>query len=225
MRKTGTLVIAVILVTSLIGYSQGMDGFIESESVVPTSSFSAGEIQKPHKSSGKPAGSVNSGILMKQTERSSAGELVQPINADEIKGGSESSSVSASSKKQTKKKQPKKSAKPKKKAKKKKKSKKKKTAYDAPYNTSKIIADAKAYGKSIGMTWSEPLTKDNCSWEAPGATSPTLSGKRLKKAIRSSIKRIKKLQKDNGYQPGEFHFKVLLESAGGGEYAIYFLMG
>jgi hypothetical protein len=219
MRKTGTLVIAVILAISLIGCSQEMS--IRDNSWAKASSFSAGEI-----SSGKSAGSANSEILMKQTEESSAGELARPMNADEIKGGSESSSVSASPNKQTKKKQPKKSAKPKKKAKKKKKSKKKKkTAYDAPYNTSKIISDAKAYGKSIGMTWSEPLTKDNCSWEAPIQTSSVLKGKRLKKAIKSGIRRVKKLQADNEYRPGEFHFKLYLEPIADGEYSLYFLMG
>jgi hypothetical protein len=100
-----------------------------------------------------------------------------------------------------------------------------KTAYDAPYDTARILADARAYGESIGMTWSGPLTVDNCSWEAPGATSSTLSGERLKTAIEGRIARIKKLQTDNEYQPGEFHFKVLLESQGNGEYTIYFLMG
>jgi hypothetical protein len=123
---------------------------------------------------------------------------------------------------ETSKNKPKKSKKPKAK---KPKPKKTKTAYDSPYDTARIIADAKAYGESIGMTWSDPLTKGNCSWEAPGATSPTLSGKRLKSAIRSSIRRIKKLQKDNGYRPGEFHFKVTFEPAKSGEYTIYFLMG
>jgi hypothetical protein len=99
-----------------------------------------------------------------------------------------------------------------------------KTAYDAPYDTATIIADAKSYGESIGMTWSEPLTVDNCSWEAPGTTSATLSGERLKTAIEGRIARIKKLQTDNGYQLGEFHFKVLL-IPNGSEYTIYFLMG
>jgi hypothetical protein len=100
-----------------------------------------------------------------------------------------------------------------------------KTAYDAPYDTAAIIADAKAYGESIGMTWSEPLTVDNCSWEAPGATSSTLSGERLKTAIEGRIARIKKLQGDNEYQPGEFHFKVVFEPQGNGEHTIHFLMG
>jgi hypothetical protein len=75
------------------------------------------------------------------------------------------------------------------------------------------------------MTWSASLTPDNCSWEAPGATSATLSGERLKAAIESSIRRIKKLQEDNEYQPGEFHSKVVFEPKGSGEYTIYFLMG
>ncbi|GHT83996.1 hypothetical protein FACS18947_0760 [Bacteroidia bacterium] len=100
-----------------------------------------------------------------------------------------------------------------------------KTAYDAPYDTAQIIAEAKAYGESIGMTWSAPLTKDNCSWEAPIQTSSVLSGERLKAAIESGIRRVKKLQADNEYQPGEFHFQLYLEPFGNGEYSLYFLMG
>ena len=102
---------------------------------------------------------------------------------------------------------------------------KSKTAYDAPYDTAQIIADARAYGESIGMTWSEPLTVDNCSWEAPGTTSTTLSGDRLKAGIENGIRRVKKLQADNEYQPGEFHFKLLLVPQENGEYTIYWLMG
>jgi hypothetical protein len=60
---------------------------------------------------------------------------------------------------------------------------------------------------------------------APGATSPVISGKRLKKAIQSSIRRIKKLQNDNDYQPGEFLFKLHFEPVDDGEYKLYFLMG
>jgi hypothetical protein len=100
-----------------------------------------------------------------------------------------------------------------------------KSAYDAPYDTATIVANARAYGEGIGMTWSGSLNKNNCSWEAPGTTSATLSGERLRSAIESGIQRVKKLQQSNGYGAGEFHFKVVLESAGGGEYAIYFLMG
>jgi hypothetical protein len=100
-----------------------------------------------------------------------------------------------------------------------------KTAYDAPYGTAQIIADAKAYGEGIGMTWSAPLTKDNCSWEAPIQTSEVLSGERLRAAVESGIRRVKKLQADNGYQPGEFHFKLYLEPFGNGGYSLYFLMG
>jgi hypothetical protein len=100
-----------------------------------------------------------------------------------------------------------------------------KTAYEKPYDTAKISADMAAYGASIGMTWCTELTKDNCSWEAPGITSSTLQGERLKAALQSSIRRIKKLQQDNGYNPGEFLFKVTFEPRGSGEYTIYFLMG
>jgi uncharacterized protein YceK len=100
-----------------------------------------------------------------------------------------------------------------------------KTAYDAPYDTARMIADAKAYGESIGMTWSAPLTVDNCSWEAPIHTSSVLSGERLKAAIESGIRRVKKLQTDNEYQPGEFHFKVLFEASGDSKYTVYFLIG
>jgi hypothetical protein len=100
-----------------------------------------------------------------------------------------------------------------------------KTAYEKPYDTGTIIADAKTYGESIGMAWSAPLTKDNCAWEAPIQTSSVLQGERLKTAIESGIRRVKKLQQDNEYQPGEFHFKLYLESIGNGEYSLYFLMG
>jgi hypothetical protein len=100
-----------------------------------------------------------------------------------------------------------------------------KTAYDAPYDKDAIIANAKTYGESIGMTWSAPLTKDNCSWETPFQTSDVLSGARLKRAIEYGIQRAKKLQSDNGYQPGEFHFKLYLEAYGDGEYSVYHLIG
>jgi hypothetical protein len=99
-----------------------------------------------------------------------------------------------------------------------------KTAYDSPYDTAQIVADARAYGESIGMTWCEPLTVDNCSWEAPGSTSPVLSGDRLREGIEGGIRRVKKLQADNGYQPGEFLFKLLLVPDGT-ECTIYWLMG
>lgn len=100
-----------------------------------------------------------------------------------------------------------------------------KTAYDTPYDTAQIIEDARAYGESIGMIWSVSLTQDNCSWEAPIQTSSVLSGERLKETIESGIRRVKRLQEDNEYQPGEFHFKLYLESLGNGEYSLYFLMG
>jgi hypothetical protein len=100
-----------------------------------------------------------------------------------------------------------------------------KTAFDKPYDKAAIIEDAKAYGDSIGMTWSEPLTKDNCSWEAPPRTSPTLSGKRLKRLVKTGMQRVKKLQADNGYNPGEFHFNLYFEPVGDGEYKLYFLCG
>jgi hypothetical protein len=100
-----------------------------------------------------------------------------------------------------------------------------KTAYDAPYDTAQICANARAYGESIGMTWSAPLTTGNCSWEAPIQTSEVLSGDRLRAAVESGIRRVKKLQADNGYQPGEYHFKLYLEPLGNGEYSLYFLMG
>ena len=74
------------------------------------------------------------------------------------------------------------------------------------------------------MTWSDGLNKDNCSWEAPIQTSTVLCGSRLREAIESGIRRVMKLQQDNGYQAGEFHFKLYLE-ASGSEYSLYFLMG
>ncbi len=100
-----------------------------------------------------------------------------------------------------------------------------KTAYNRPYDTEKIIRYAMTYGESIGMTWNDSLAKNNCAWAAPGATSPIIKGKRLRTAIENSIQRVKKLQTDNGYQPGEFHFKLYLEKIEKGEYKLYFLMG
>jgi hypothetical protein len=100
-----------------------------------------------------------------------------------------------------------------------------KTAYDAPYDIAQMCADAKAYGESIGMTWSEPLTTENCSWESPGHTySDGMSGERLKEAIQSGIRRVKHIQEDNKYNPGEFHFKLLFVPDGS-EYVVYWLMG
>jgi hypothetical protein len=99
------------------------------------------------------------------------------------------------------------------------------TAFDKPYGKATIIEYAKTYGESIGMTWEDSLTKDNCSWEAPASTSPVLSGERLKRLIRNATQRVKGLQADNDYQPGEFRFKLYLEPVDGGEYKMYFLMG
>ena len=84
--------------------------------------------------------------------------------------------------------------------------------------------DAQIYGASLGMTWSDGLNKDNCSWEAPITTSSVLCGERLKTAIESGIRRVQRLQQDNGYQPGEFHFKLYLETSGS-EYSLNFLIG
>jgi len=100
-----------------------------------------------------------------------------------------------------------------------------KTAYDAPYDIAAIIAETKAYGESIGMAWGELLVIDGGSWEAPVATSPTMSGERLKAAIENSLQRSKKLQTDNGYQAGQFCYKVVFEPNENGEYKMYFLLG
>jgi hypothetical protein len=88
-----------------------------------------------------------------------------------------------------------------------------------------MSADAKAYGESIGMIWGASLDKDNCSWEAPIHTSSVLSGERLKTAIESGIRRVKKIQQGNEYQPGEFYFKVFFEKMEENRYTIYFLIG
>ena len=73
------------------------------------------------------------------------------------------------------------------------------------------------------MKWAEELTKDNCSWESPNTTGGTTE-ELLKTIIRNGIDRVKKLQAQNGYQPGEFLFKLYLEPDGS-EYRMYFLMG
>jgi hypothetical protein len=75
------------------------------------------------------------------------------------------------------------------------------------------------------MTWSESLSTGNCSWEAPITTSADLSGERLRAAIQSGINRVLSIQQDNGYQAGEFHFKLHMEANGAGEYVLYFLIG
>ena len=75
------------------------------------------------------------------------------------------------------------------------------------------------------MAWNDGLNTGNCSWEAPITTSAALCGDRLKEAIQGGIRRVQKLQQDNGYQPGEFLFKVSCEANGSGEYTLYFLMG
>jgi hypothetical protein len=101
------------------------------------------------------------------------------------------------------------------------------SAYEFPYNIDAMIADAKAYGASIGGVWIEELTPDNCSWEAPGGTYANYSGENLRNGINGRIARIKMLHLDNHPEAKEFFFKVLFvpRDEHSGEYEIYFLMG
>jgi outer membrane biosynthesis protein TonB len=226
MKRASIFVIAMVLTVSLIGCSQQPDTEAGSRQPEQASSFSAGEIY----------GTALRGAM--STEAASTENIVTGVVAIPLATPEQTIAASrqtgdpalkapktAKSKKEKKKSSKAKPKAKKKKAKKPKKQSKPKSAYDAPYGKATIGADAKAYGESIGMTWSGSLTKDNCSWEAPIQTSRTLSGKRLKKAIQSGIRRVKKLQSDNEYRPGEFHFKLLLEPVSGGEYSLYFLMG
>jgi hypothetical protein len=114
------------------------------------------------------------------------------------------------------------------------------SAYKFPYDTEKIIADAKAYGASIGMTWSDELTIDNASWEAPGMTSAaTVPDWGLKNAIEGRIDRIKWINLDNGFgDDPTWYFRIIfmpqteyyatyfpsfIGNAVEGEYKIFFL--
>jgi hypothetical protein len=237
MRKAGIFVISAVLAISLMGCSQEDVDTESGEASLP-SSFSAGESSKTSGTDEKetvataePETTTNPAVSERPEAAAASSEKQQ---GDNQSGGSQTGSGSTS--KPPAASQPSSPAPPKQSEPAKPDTPaaptpeptepaKPKSAYDAPYDTAAIIADTKAYGESIGMTWSGSLNTGNCSWEAPGSTSPTLSGERLKEAVRSSIRRIKKLQSDNGYQPGEFHFKVQFESAGSGEYTIYFLMG
>ena len=75
------------------------------------------------------------------------------------------------------------------------------------------------------MTWDDAMAKGNCSWEAPIRTTSCHSEAEMKQAIQISIDRVKYVQEQNGYQPGEFHYKLYLEPMGNGEYFIYALIG
>jgi hypothetical protein len=103
-------------------------------------------------------------------------------------------------------------------------------AYKKPYNIGSIdqegtiLYNAKKYGESIGMTWSDELTVDNCSWEAPGHTT-AFDPATLKHVIEVRIDRVKSIQERNGCQPGRFLFRVYFEPIANGEYTIYWLIG
>jgi hypothetical protein len=237
MRKASIFVISAVLAVSLMGCSQEDADTKIGEASLP-SSFSAGESSKTPATdeeetaaTAEPETITNPAVSERPADATASSEKQQGGNQS---GGSQTGNGNTSKPPATS--QPSPPAPPKQSEPAKPDTPaaptpeptepaKPKSAYDAPYDTAAIIADAKAYGESIGMTWSGSLNTGNCSWEAPGATSPTLSGERLREAIQSSIRRINKLQSDNGYQPGEFHFKVVFEAAGGGEYVIYFLMG
>jgi outer membrane biosynthesis protein TonB len=230
MKKASIFLIIAALAVSLIACSQRDDESGIGESIPPASSFSAGEPEEtttPSEEAATESGTTQpseseqaSAVVTDKPEQSSGSkptstsntESQPPAATDTKPKGKPTEPPTPSEPPAAPTPAPTDPPEP-------------KTAYDAPYNTTVMVANARAYGESIGMTWSEALNTGNCSWEAPGATSSTLSGERLKTAIESSIRRIKKLQQDNEYQPGEFHFKVLFEPQGNGEYTIYFLMG
>jgi outer membrane biosynthesis protein TonB len=234
MRKTSIFVISVILAISLTGCSRVADKPGSDEQIASPSSFSAGEsTEAPDTSEDAvqtedPEETTSAAISEQQAEASvdSGGNpQEQPSGSkpqtSETKPSAETpkpeqppAQAEQPKAEQPKTEQPPAADPP-----------KPKTAYDAPYDTARIVADARAYGEGIGMTWSGPLTTGNCSWEAPIQTSSALSGERLESAVQSGIRRVKKLQQDNEYQPGEFHFRLYLEPCGDGEYSLYFLMG
>jgi hypothetical protein len=232
MRKAGIFVISAVLAISLIGCS-GKTDEPNGEPSAPPPSFSAGESPEPPTQGKEETAATEAeeavGSALSEQSETAAAEAGKQQSGNQPGGGGNGNTSTPSPQTATPQPAPQPKVEtptaapspepapsaptpP-------------KTAYDAPYDTAAIIADARAYGEGIGMTWSEPLATGNCSWEAPGATSPTLSGERLKTAIQGRIARIKRLQEDNGYRPGEYHFKVLFEPQGDGEYTIYFLMG
>jgi outer membrane biosynthesis protein TonB len=246
MRKTGIFVLTAVLAVSLLGgCSQKADEQI-GELPSPPSSFSAGKALKPPaqgdretdaqkaeatarpEETASPDAPGQSGTATAEVQngqggnRTDAGAATPPPAQPKPKPSPKPKSETPQPTPQPKDETPSSAPQPEQAAPE---PPKPRSAYDAPYDTAAIIADASAYGAGIGMTWSGSLNTGNCSWEAPGTTSADLSGERLKAAIQGRIARIKKLQQDNGYQPGEFHFKVLFESQGNGEYTIYFLMG
>jgi hypothetical protein len=224
--RIGIIVLFAILSFSLMGCSRQV---AEIQSAEPPSSFSAGEsAETPDEESTETAEPEETAA--KETEQSTAVQATGDADTQNQPSGVQSGNGGTSTPPQTVTPQPSTPTEPPKTADPPAnptppvEPPKPKTAYDAPYDIARITQDARAYGESIGMTWSAPLTKDNCSWEAPIQTSSVLQGERLKTAIESGIRRVKKLQADNEYQPGEFHFQLYLEPAGG-EYTIYFLMG
>jgi hypothetical protein len=88
-----------------------------------------------------------------------------------------------------------------------------------------LVAYAMEYGQSVGMRWEGSLTKDNCSWEAPGHLSSLQTDDARTAAVRSGLARVKKLQSDTGYTDGEYAYRVYFEDIGSGDFKIYFLMG
>jgi len=234
MRKASIFVILAVLAVSLIGCSQQADEMGGNESATPPSSFSAGETEEtttPNEESTETANPEETAVIeaTDEAEQPAAAQNTGDTDTQSHPSGSQADNGSISTPSQTSQPpapiEPPKATEPPATPPPPTEPPTPKTAYDAPYDVAAIIADAKAYGESIGMTWSEPLTTGNCSWEAPGATSSTLSGERLKTAIEGRIRRIKKLQEDNEYKPGKFHFKVVFEPIGDGEYTIIFLMG
>ena len=70
------------------------------------------------------------------------------------------------------------------------------------------------------MTWDDSLTPDNCSWEAPLHLSSYPTESQMQSVIRTRIDRIKSVQESNGYEAGQFYYRIYL--SGG---LMYFLIG
>lgn len=239
MRKISVFVIVAVMAVSLVGCSQKADEPNVNEATVPPSSFSAGDSLETPGASEDTAPATEpretAATAMPEQQPVTSGDSDDNSQGrpsdnqssnNQSSGGQPQAPKQEPSAEQPKPEQPQApTEQPKAEQAAAADPPKPKSAYDTPYDTAQIAADAKAYGESIGMTWDGALTKGNCSWEAPIQTSSVLSGERLKTAIQSGINRVKKLQQDNEYQPGEFHFRLYLESAGNGEYSLYFLMG
>ena len=104
-----------------------------------------------------------------------------------------------------------------------------KSAFVLPANPKEIIKYTKKCIDDLEMFWSEPLTPKNCSWDTPGHLSSFDYEREVKAVILSQLKKVKRIQERNGYEPGEFHVKLYMKKIknyyGKRDFLLYFLMG